>query len=71
VVDERLTEIKKAIEVENWSKVFEITMRDSNNFHAICLDTYPPIFYLNMTSQLVIKLVSKINERLGENVCFK
>lgn len=24
----------------------EMTMRDSNQFHAICMDTFPPIFYL-------------------------
>ena len=48
--------------------MFEITMRDSNNFHSVCLDTYPPIFYLNSTSNTIIKLISKINEAFGTNV---
>ena len=37
-------------------------MQDSNQFHAICLDTYPPIFYLNDTSRRVIQLISRYNE---------
>lgn len=56
------------MEKEDWNTVFEITMRDSNNFHSVCLDTYPPIFYMNAISQIIIKLVSKINEKLGEHV---
>ena len=28
----------------------QLTMADSNQFHATCLDTYPPIFYMNDTS---------------------
>jgi diphosphomevalonate decarboxylase len=28
-------------------------MADSNQFHATCLDTLPPIFYLNDTSRQV------------------
>ncbi len=31
-----------------------IIIQDSNQFHAICLDTYPPIFYLNQFSKQVI-----------------
>jgi len=67
VVEGRLENIKKAMEANDWSTVFEITMRDSNNFHSVCLDTYPPIFYLNSTSNTIIKLISKINEAFGEN----
>ena len=39
----------------------ELIMRDSNNFHSICMDTYPPIFYLNQFSKEIIDLVHKIN----------
>jgi len=37
-------------------------MRDSNQFHAICLDTYPPLFYMNSTSQAIIQLVHRYNQ---------
>ncbi len=46
-----------------------LTMRDSNQFHAICLDTFPPIFYLNQTSKDIINIVHKINEVSGKIVC--
>ena len=37
-------------------------MKDSNNFHAICQDTFPPIFYLNEFSKDIIGIVHKINK---------
>jgi diphosphomevalonate decarboxylase len=37
-------------------------MRESNQFHAICLDTYPPIFYLTDVSRRIIQMVGKYNE---------
>ena len=43
----------------------ELTMRDSNQFHATCLDTFPPIFYLNETSKAVIHLVHAYNKWKG------
>ena len=41
-------------------------MADSNQFHATCLDTYPPIFYLNDTSRRIIQLVHEYNRVAGE-----
>jgi diphosphomevalonate decarboxylase len=40
-------------------------MQDSNSFHATCLDTYPPIFYLNDTSKAIINTVHELNEAAG------
>lgn len=37
-------------------------MRDSNMLHAICQDTYPPIFYLNETSHALINFVTQFNQ---------
>lgn len=34
--------------------------KDSNQFHAICLDTYPPIFYLNEFSKQVIEVIDHL-----------
>ena len=41
-------------------------MRESNSFHATCLDTEPPIFYLNDVSRAAIRAVEEINEKAGK-----
>lgn len=40
-------------------------MQDSNQFHAICLDTYPPCVYLNQVSHEIISFVHDYNEAVG------
>ncbi|EMG46004.1 MVD Diphosphomevalonate decarboxylase [Candida maltosa Xu316] len=62
VVPARFIEMKKAIIDKDFPKFAELTMKDSNSFHAVCLDSYPPIFYLNDTSKRIIKLVEGINK---------
>lgn len=55
-----------AIQRKDFQSFAELTMKDSNQFHATCLDTYPPIFYLNDTSQKVISLVHRYNQYYKE-----
>lgn len=43
-------------------------MQDSNQFHATCLDTYPPVFYMNDVSRRVVAAVHKLNEACGRAV---
>ena len=40
-------------------------MKDSNNLHAVCLDTYPPCVYMSDVSHAAVALVHKINEVCG------
>jgi mevalonate pyrophosphate decarboxylase len=47
----------------------DITMMDSNQFHATCLDTFPPIFYMNDVSRAVVATVHALNKASGRNVC--
>ena len=42
-----------------------LPFQDSNQFHAVCLDTFPPIFYLNDTSKYIIQLVTQYNQYKG------
>lgn len=66
VVPVRFEQMKKSILEKNFAEFADLTMKDSNSFHATCLDSYPPIFYLNDTSKKIIKLIHSINEFYGE-----
>jgi len=62
VVPERIVEFEKSVMNKDFQTFGELTMKDSNQFHAVCLDTYPPIFYLNDTSRRIIQVLTKYNE---------
>lgn len=68
IVKERMHEMHDAIKQRNFAKFAEVTMRDSNQFHAVCLDTWPPIFYLNDTSRAIIRLVERLNSVKGTTI---
>ena len=61
LVPKRMDDISKAIKDKDFESFAKITMMDSNNFHACCLDTSPPIFYLNDVSRAIIAVVEEIN----------
>ncbi|GAA5993283.1 hypothetical protein JCM10908_001411 [Rhodotorula pacifica] len=61
VVPARMERISTAILARDFDQFAIETMADSNQFHAVCLDTVPPIFYLNDVSRAVIQLVSELN----------
>ncbi|XP_970108.1 diphosphomevalonate decarboxylase isoform X2 [Tribolium castaneum] len=65
IVPGRVDEIIKAIKLKNFEAFAKITMQDSNQFHAICLDTYPPCFYMNDVSRMIIELVHAYNDYQG------
>ncbi|OQE91945.1 hypothetical protein PENNAL_c0008G11976 [Penicillium nalgiovense] len=69
VVPERMAAIETAIQNRNFHDFAEITMRDSNTFHATCLDSWPPIFYMNDVSRAAVRLVHDINRVVGRTVC--
>lgn len=73
VVPERIVEVKEAILKKDFHKFAEITMKDSNTFHACCLDTYPPLTYMNDVSHAIAEMVHAYNDLCGENkvcICF-
>jgi diphosphomevalonate decarboxylase len=61
VVPKRMEDIKKAILAKDFDAFARITMQDSNQFHAVALDTDPPIFYMNDVSRSIIALVVELN----------
>lgn len=66
VVPARMEQMNRAVKMKDFAKFAELTMKDSNQFHATCLDTYPPIFYLNDVSHRIISLVHRYNGHYRE-----
>ncbi|XP_049876139.1 diphosphomevalonate decarboxylase [Pectinophora gossypiella] len=64
-VPKRTEEICKAIKERNFEKFAEITMKESNQFHAICLDSYPPFVYTKENSYKIIELIHGYNQASG------
>ena len=66
IVPERMRQMEAAIMKKDYQTFAKLTMQDSNQFHAICLDTYPPITYMNDTSRKIISLMTKYNSLQDE-----
>ncbi|NIG61719.1 diphosphomevalonate decarboxylase [Pontoporia blainvillei] len=58
LVPARMAEMTRCIRERNFQAFGQLTMKDSNQFHATCLDTFPPISYLNDTSRRITHLVA-------------
>ncbi|KAI0684938.1 Diphosphomevalonate decarboxylase [Cytidiella melzeri] len=67
VVPARMEVIKKAILARDFDAFARVTMQDSNQFHAVALDTDPPIFYMNDVSRAIIALITEYNRVAVEN----
>ncbi|XP_017762769.1 PREDICTED: diphosphomevalonate decarboxylase [Eufriesea mexicana] len=62
VVSDRAKRIERAIIEKDFETFAICTMKDSNQLHAICMDTYPPLFYMNEESRAIVDLVHTYNE---------
>ncbi|XP_021300357.1 diphosphomevalonate decarboxylase MVD2, peroxisomal [Herrania umbratica] len=65
VVPKRILKMEEAIKNRSFESFAQLTCADSNQFHAVCLDTCPPIFYMNDTSHRIISYVEKWNRSEG------
>lgn len=65
-VPQRMHSMTQAIKDRDFSKFAEVTMKDSNQFHAICIDTYPPCVYMNDISHAIVNYVHAFNQLEGE-----
>lgn len=66
IVPKRIENCVEAILRKDFQQFAEITMKDSNQFHAVCLDSYPPITYMSDTSHYISDLIHAFNESLNE-----
>nr|QSL83310.1 Diphosphomevalonate decarboxylase like 1 [Nigella sativa] len=62
VVPKRIVQMEEAIKTRDFASFAKLTCADSNQFHATCLDTTPPIFYMNDTSHRIISYMEKWNQ---------
>jgi len=69
IVPKRMQEMEKAIQEKDFETFARVTMQDSNSFHAICLDSWPPIHYLNDVSRAAMSAVETCNRKAGKLIC--
>jgi diphosphomevalonate decarboxylase len=66
IVPQRMMDMEKAWLAKDFDAFGKLTMQDSNQFHAVCMDTYPPIFYMNDVSRTIVRYLTAYNEWAGE-----
>ena len=69
IVDKHLSELKNSLKNKDFNSLAEIIIKDSNNLHACCRDSYPTINYLNEESEYIIKGVILLNKIYENNIC--
>ncbi|RYC58037.1 Diphosphomevalonate decarboxylase [Xylaria longipes] len=68
VVPKHMALMEAAVAVRDFAGFAEVTMKDSNSFHATCADTYPPIYYMNDVSRAAVRAVEAINAAAGKTI---
>ena len=68
ILPKRIETVRRAIVEKDYSALFEEMMRESNNMHAVMLDSYPPICYLTDASLRIIQRVHELNGSSGSSV---
>ncbi|XP_023100669.1 diphosphomevalonate decarboxylase isoform X1 [Felis catus] len=66
VVPGRMVEMTHCVRERDFQGFGRLTMKDSNQFHATCLDTFPPISYLSDISRRIVRLVHCFNAHHGQ-----
>ncbi|XP_033702322.1 diphosphomevalonate decarboxylase [Tursiops truncatus] len=66
LVPARMAEMTHCVRERDFQAFGQLTMKDSNQFHATCMDTFPPISYLNDTSRRIIQLAHCFNAHHGQ-----
>lgn len=65
-VPKQLALLKEAILKKDFPSVANLAMKASNQLHALCLDSFPPVFYMNHISHAVVQLVHAFNTAVGK-----
>ncbi|KAF6777019.1 hypothetical protein AHF37_03529 [Paragonimus kellicotti] len=60
--EERLLD---ALRKRDFPTLAEVAMRESDQLHAVCLDTWPPCLFLSAVSLAIIRWVHRLNQYCG------
>ncbi|XP_076171411.1 mevalonate diphosphate decarboxylase [Ptiloglossa arizonensis] len=66
IVPEMTNKMQEAIIKRDFKTFAELTMKDSNQMHAVVLDTYPPCTYMNDISHAVVDLIHSYNNAVND-----
>ena len=58
----------ESVDKSDSEQFLELISRESNNFHSVCLDTYPPLFYMRERSFDVVNAICEFNKERGKTV---
>ena len=61
LAEARCREVAAAVAARDFATLAEATMRDSNQFHARCLDSFPPISYMDDASRQIVQACHAFN----------
>uniref|UniRef100_A0A0N5C2D9 Diphosphomevalonate decarboxylase n=1 Tax=Strongyloides papillosus TaxID=174720 RepID=A0A0N5C2D9_STREA len=61
-VQKNVEQVIEGYRERNFKKFAEVIMKDSNQFHAVCLDTKPPLKYMNDISWKLVNLAENFNK---------
>ena len=53
--------MEEAVKNRDFASFAQLTCADTNQFHAVCLDTCPPIFYMNDTSHRWVLIMPTVS----------
>jgi len=68
--DQRLQQVKTAIQQRDFEQFAEVVEEDSNLMHAVMMTSQPPLFYWNPLSLDIIKSVREWRLKKGIQVCY-
>lgn len=57
--------MERAVARRDFAAFADVTMRESNSFHACCADTWPPIYYMIDVSRAAVRAVEAVNAAAG------
>ena len=63
-----ITQLKQAFCDKDFNTFSRVTIQESNQLHAVCLDTMPAIFYMNQSSNHICNLVRDLNAAQEDNI---